>query len=82
MDQKCLNCSTDVTHLQKLFKIACLAYQPNSVSYRSVDFTREQMHTMRKFLVGQAAQLILQSKTMKKLGLSSKKVFDDIYLYI
>ena len=26
LDQKCLNCSSDVEHNIKLFKIACLAY--------------------------------------------------------
>ena len=37
---------------------------------------------VRKFLVGQTAQLILSSPSMKRMGLCSKKVFDDIYLHL
>ena len=55
IDQKCLNCSQDITHLQKLFKIACIAYKPTNVAYRNQEFNREQLHLIRKFLVGQAA---------------------------
>ena len=54
-DQRCLNCSEDQQQLAKLFKIACLAYHPNTVTYRRQDFAREQLFTMRKYLVGQAA---------------------------
>ena len=37
---------------------------------------------IRKFLIGQAGQLILKSSLMHRMGLSPKKVFDDIYLHI
>ena len=37
---------------------------------------------IRKFLVGQSAQLIFQSGAMKRMNLCSKKVFDDIYLHL
>ena len=37
---------------------------------------------VRKFLVGQTAQLILSSASMKRMNLCSKKVFDDIYLHL
>ena len=37
---------------------------------------------MRKFLVGQTAQLVFQSHAMKRMNLSTKKVFDDIYLHL
>ena len=37
---------------------------------------------VRKFLVGQTAQLILSSPSMKRMNLCSKKVFDDIYIHL
>ena len=37
---------------------------------------------VRKFLVGQSAQLIFQNGAMKRMNLCSKKVFDDIYLHL
>ena len=82
LDQKCLNCSPDVEHNIKLFKIACLAYQPSSVNYRKQNFTKQQLMAVRKFLVGQTAQLILSSPSMKRMNLCSKKVFDDIYIHL
>ena len=82
LDQKCLNCSQDVSHVAKLFKIACLAYKPQRVNHRGISFSRGQLLQIRKFLVGQAGQLILQSGLMQRMGLCTKKVFDDIYLHI
>ena len=82
LDQKCLNCSPDVEHNIKLFKVACLAYQPSSVNYRKQNFTKQQLMAVRKFLVGQTAQLILSSPSMKRMNLCSKKVFDDIYIHL
>lgn len=38
--------------------------------------------SIRKFLVGQSAQLIFQSSAMKRMNLCTKKVFDDIYLHL
>ena len=37
---------------------------------------------IRKFLIGQAGQLILKSDFMQRMGINTKKVFDDIYLHI
>ena len=82
LDQKCLNCSQDVNHVAKLFKIACLAYKPQRVNHRGISFSRRQLLQIRKFLVGQAGQLILKSGLMQRTGLCTKKVFDDIYLHI
>ena len=82
LDQKCLNCSQDVEHVAKLFKIACLAYKPTNVRHRGISFKRDQLMQVRKFLIGQAGQLVLKSSLMQRMGLSPKKVFDDIYLHI
>jgi len=41
MDKKCLNCSSDVEHNSKLFKIACLAYAPSKINYRNQSFTKQ-----------------------------------------
>ena len=77
-----MNCSPDVEHNVKLFKIACLAYQPSKVVYRKQTFTKQQLLAVRKFLIGQTAQLIFQSSAMKRMNLSARKVFDDIYLHL
>jgi len=38
--------------------------------------------SIRRFLVGQMAQLVLNSETMNEMNLSPKRIFDDIYLHI
>ena len=37
---------------------------------------------VRKFLVGQSAQLVFQNSAMKRMNLCTKKVFDDIFLHL
>lgn len=82
LEQKCLNCTSEVEHNAKLFKIACLAYTPSKVNYRGQAFTKQQLLAIRKFLVGQTAQLVFQSVAMKRMNLCPKRVFDDIYLHL
>ena len=77
-----MNHSSDIEHNAKLFKIACLAYTPSKVNYRNQSFTKQQLLAIRKFLVGQAAQLIFSSGAMKRMNMCTKKVFDDIYLHL
>jgi len=49
---RCLNCSDDVQHTAKLFKIACLAYSPSNVNYRDFQVGKDHLLTVRKFIVG------------------------------
>jgi len=37
---------------------------------------------MRKFLAGQTMQIILSSEVMHRLDLSTRRIFDDLYLFI
>jgi hypothetical protein len=51
IDPKCLSCSGQASSLLQTFKLACIAYAPNAVSYRNIDFKRTKLLAMRKFLV-------------------------------
>lgn len=81
-DQKCFNCSSDHQQITKLFKLACLQYQPGDVNYRGNVFTKDKMMTLRKFLLGQASIMINSSERMSNMSLTPRRVFDDIFLYM
>jgi hypothetical protein len=40
------------------------------------------MLVLRKFLIGQSSLIVNQSERMAQLSLSSRRVFDDIFLHI
>ena len=71
-----------MNHISKLFKIACLAYTPSTISYRDFNLTHAHQITLRKFLIGQSHQIIMSSPLMKDLQLSTRRVFDDLYLFV
>ena len=46
-----------------------------------IDFSRRQLMLFRKFLLGQCNKLLLSQIPFNDCQLSSKKLFDDTYLY-
>lgn len=82
LDPVCLSCTKMQSDIIKKFKIACLAYAPSSVVYRNFEFTRSQILVFRKFLLGQCAKVVHLKEPYKSLGMSTKRIFDDMYLYL
>ena len=68
--------------LIKQFKIACLAYSPTPVIFRNIEFTRAQILVFRKFLLGQCSKIFHLKEPYKTLAMSTKRVFDDMYLFL
>jgi hypothetical protein len=66
----------------KQFKIACLAYNPSQVVFRNIEFTRSQLNIFRKFLIGQCSKIISTKQPFISYEMSSKRIFDDMYLYL
>lgn len=62
--------------------MACLAYAPSSVVFRNIEFTRGQILVFRKFLMGQCSKIIHSKEPYKSLGMSTKRIFDDTYLFL
>lgn len=62
--------------------MACLAYAPSPVVFRNIEFTRGQLSIFRKFLMGQCSKIVLMKEPFKTFGMSTKKIFDDTYLYL
>lgn len=82
IDPVCLSCSTTQSEIIQKFKIACLAYQPSSVIFRNVEFTRSQLLVFRKFLMGQCSKIVHLKEPFKSLGMCTKRIFDDTYLFL
>jgi hypothetical protein len=66
----------------KQFKIACLAYAPSPVIFRNTEFTRQQILIFRKFLMGQCSKIIHLKEPYRSFGYTTKKIFDDMYLFL
>lgn len=82
IDTKCISCSNVQSDIVKQFKIACLAYTPGSVVYRNTEFNREQLMVFRKFLIGQCSKVVHYKEPFVKFRMSTKSMFDDMYLYM
>lgn len=82
IDPICLSCSKNQGEIISKFKMACLSYAPSSVIHRNIEFSREQLLVFRKFLMGQCSKIIHLKEPYKSLGFSTKRIFDDIYLFL
>jgi len=61
IDTQCLSHQINGKETQltlKLFKIACLAYKPSNVKYRTMAITRNQMIKLRRGLVDRISSLL------------------------
>ena len=82
MDNECISCSGDVNKVTKLFKLACLGYRSQPISYRNANqITRDKFLMLRKFLVGQAMFVVRESERLQTLKMSPKRVFDDTFVH-
>ena len=78
----CLSCGDKQSDVIKQFKIACLAYAPSPVVFRNISFSRQQLSVFRKFLMGQCCKIIHSKPPFTLFSMSTKKIFDDMYLYL
>jgi len=82
LDPVCLSCTAMQSDIIKRFKIACLAYAPSPVVFRNIQFSRSQILVFRKFLMGQCSKIAHLKEPYKSLGMSTKRIFDDMYLFL
>lgn len=82
LDPLCISCNNVQNDIIKQFKIACLAYAPSPVIFRNMEFSRSQIIVFRKFLMGQCSKIIHLKEPFKTMGMSTKRIFDDMYLFL
>lgn len=82
IDPACISCNKHQSDIIKQFKTACLAYSPTPVIFRNIEFSRKQLLVFRKFLLGQCSKIVHLKEPYKTLEMSTKRVFDDMYLYL
>ena len=82
MDPACVGCTQMQADVIKHFKMACLAYTPSPVAFRNLEFSRSQLLIFRKFLMGQCSKVVHLKEPFKGLQMSTKKIFDDTYLFL
>ncbi len=51
------------------------------IYFIDIEFTRPQLFLFRKFLLGQGNKLLLTTAPFLDSSLSTRKLFDDLYLY-
>ena len=82
LDPVCLSHTKMQPDIIKQFKIACLAYQPSPVVFRNIEFSRAQLLVFRKFLLGQSSKIVHLKEPFKNFKMSTKRIFDDMYLFL
>lgn len=82
LDPTCLSCTKMRADIIKHFKMACIAYAPSTVVFRNIEFKRSQILVFRKFLMGQCSKIVHLKEPYKSLAMSTKRIFDDMYLYL
>ena len=82
LDPVCLSHTKMQPDIIKQFKIACLAYQPSPVVFRNIEFSRAQLLVFRKFLLGQSSKIVHLKEPFKGFKMSTKRIFDDMYLFL
>lgn len=82
LDPICLSCTNMQSDIIKQFKVACLAYASTPVVFRNIEFTRQQILVFRKFLLGQCSKIVLMKEPFRSQNMSTKRIFDDMYLFL
>ena len=69
---------TDVYMTQKLFKVACLAYEPSKVQYRDLVLDRTKLIEVRRLLVDRVSSLLPRCDLFKDRAAYPRRYFDDL----
>lgn len=79
LNDKCLSCTGQPSHMLNLFKLACISYKPSEVAYRQNLFTRKKLLTMRRTLIDKCEELINSDLWPHGLqDLRTAKIFKDL----
>ena len=62
----------------KLFKLACLAYQPNKIHYRNLKIERVDMIQLRRELIDRLTLILPLCDLFKNQAYYPKRYFDEI----
>ena len=50
--------------------------------FRNIEFSRSQLLVFRKFLLGQSSKIVHLKEPFKGFKMSTKRIFDDMYLFL
>jgi hypothetical protein len=64
----------------RLFRLACLSYQPNPVAYREHTISRTSLIGMRRDLIDKVVKLMEGSDSFKKNCTYPRRYFDDLVI--
>ena len=64
----------------RLFKTACLSYQPSDITYREHTMSRPQLLQMRKQLIEKVNTYMHQSGLHKDGAIYPRRYFDDLII--
>jgi len=81
MDSNCLSCMSngrDGQMIMKLFRTACLSYQPSNVTYREHLISRTSLIGMRRDLLDKVQQIMESSELFKLNSIYPRRYFDDL----
>ena len=83
INSKCLahqNRGADSELTLKLFKLACLAYNPSAIKYRDQTLERKTMIMVRRGLVDKITNLLPQCELFKNNAIFPRRYFDDLMI--
>lgn len=69
---------TDVYMTQKLFKVACLAYEPSKIQYRDLILDRTKLIEVRRLLIDRVSSILPRCRLFKDLAAYPRRYFDDL----
>jgi len=64
----------------KMFKTACMTYQPSNVAYRQHTISRTSLIGMRRDLVDKIQGILEESPMFKQTSSFPRKYFDDLVI--
>lgn len=82
-DRNCISHQTSGkdTHLTlKLFKIACLIYQPTDLNYRGINVDRTTFVRIRRGMIDKIEDILAECDLFKDNSLYPRRYFDDLML--
>ncbi|CAI2380070.1 unnamed protein product [Moneuplotes crassus] len=81
LDTKCISCSGNSSHeIIKMFKMACLNYEPTPFKYRNKVFSYEEIQDLKAEIVTKCEEILIDDNVFKTLELHPKKLYDDMVL--
>ena len=83
IDPSCLSCMApgrDTALTLKLFRAACLSYQPSNVAYREHTISRTSLIGMRRDLIDKVNNIVSSCSLFSMSSAFPRRYFDDLVL--